>query len=162
MENLMNDENSTALPGPPKGMPLAEMFSVMEGQEKPEPDFTGALHTQAIPPKIIARITVEPRLPVMTVQWSWQVQGYTIISVNHKGYILYNEHGRNDASRLLQFTNDTLRSVLDFGNDIQGGALISRCSVNWRRNSDGATGTSPEGEQQFGILGDNPTKGNIR
>jgi hypothetical protein len=162
MGEIMNEEDSAALPPPPKGMPLAEMFSVAEGQEKPEPDFLGALHTQAIPPKIIARITAEPKLPVMNVQWYWQSPGYAINSVNHKAFILYHEHGRNDQSRMLQFTNHSLVSGLDFGGDIQGGALISRCSVNWRRISDGATGTTPEGEQQFGILGNNPTKANIR
>jgi len=158
----MNCACNINLPPLPQAVPLAEVFGISAGLEKPEPDFNGALHTQAIPPTIVARITAEPRLPVMNVQWAWSYPEYTIISVNHKAYIVYEEHGRNDQSRLLQFTNNTLLSVLDFGGDVQGGVLVCRCSINWLRTSDGATGTTAEGEQQFGILGDNPSKASIR
>src|SRR5262245_39970149 len=90
-------------PSPPHAIPLAAMFAVNDQQTKPEPAFLGALHTQVIPPKIIARITAVPALPVMSVRWAWQAPGFEFISANHKAFILYNEHGRNDQSRMLQF-----------------------------------------------------------
>ncbi|ESW74461.1 hypothetical protein X773_26790 [Mesorhizobium sp. LSJC285A00] len=128
------------------------------------PDILGVLHTIAIPPKIIARINVDPRLPPFDVQWYWtgHAPEYVMLSANHKGYIIYNEHGRNDQSSVIQFTNGTLKPTFDFGGDVRGGAFICKCSINWHRTTDGATGTTPEGEQQFGILGDNPAKATIR
>lgn len=128
------------------------------------PDMIGVLHTIAVPSKIIARINSEPRLPPFTVQWYWTGHGaeYVMVSANHKGYVIYNEHGRNDRSRMYQFTNNTLRPSFDLGSEIRGGTFICRCSINWRRTTDGATGTTPEGEQQFGILADNPTKAVLR
>lgn len=147
---------------PPKPLPIAALFSVSEGEDKPIPDFLGALHTQVLPPQIIARISNIPSLPLMKVQWYWDSPGYVITQVHHKAYIIYNEHGRNDVSRALQFSNTSLVSELNFGNDIQGGTLICRCSISWRRSSDGQTGQTGEGEQQFGILADNPSKSDVK
>jgi hypothetical protein len=146
----------------PRGLLPDERMSPGPASHRPEPDFLGIFHTQAIPPKIIARISTAPQLPVINVQWYWQSPGYSIVSVNHRAFILYAEHGRNDQSQQLRFTNNNLTSVLNFGGEVMGGALDCYCSVNWRRTSDGATGTTPEGSQFFGILADSPSKPDVR
>lgn len=43
---------------PPVALPLMKLFSVPEGETQATPDFLGALQMEAIPPKIIARISL--------------------------------------------------------------------------------------------------------
>jgi hypothetical protein len=157
--NLLNQEESIEHSVPPP--PTSPNF-ILEKENKLAPDFNGVFHTQAIPAQIIARISSTPKLPIIKVQWYWESPGYTITQVNHKAYITYNEHSRNDSSRTLSFSNNSLISILDFGSDIQGGTLVCHCSISWRRNSDGQTGQTGEGEQLFGILADNPSKSEIK
>jgi hypothetical protein len=146
---------------PPVGRSPASLFTPAMG-DKPEADHLGELHSLAIPPKVIARVTADPKLPPFPVVWAWTSPGYAFVSANHKGNAFYNEHGRNDQSEVLQFTTSSLTATFDFRGAIQGGVFVARCSVNWRRIQDGKTGTTAEAEQQFSILGDNPTKSAVR
>lgn len=150
------------LPSAPTGVPMAAAFSVSEFEDKPTPDFEGRLHTQFVPPNIIGRISVVPALPKMRVVWAWNSPGFEVLQIHHRASILYNEHGRNDSSQQLQFSNRSLTSELDFGAEVFGGTLSCYCSIAWRRISDGATGQTGEGIQQFGILADNPSRADIR
>jgi hypothetical protein len=70
--------------------------------------------------------------------------------------------GAHDVSRTLRFTVPTLAPRFDFGEDICGGVFVCTCTVNWRRTTDGLTGTTGLGKAEWGILGDNPTKASIR
>jgi hypothetical protein len=157
----MPDRND-AFPSAPVAQPLAAAFSPGEFEDRPAPDFEGRLHTQFIPANIIARITAQPALPRMRVVWNWNNPGFEIVQVHHRAVIQYTEHGRNDSSSQLQFSNRSLISELDFGAEIQGGTLSCYCSVSWRRTSDGGTGQTGESVQQFGVLADNPVRSDIR
>lgn len=153
------------IPGAPVVLTLQEYKHLSKTETLSLPDFSGALHTLVMPTAVAARITSQPRLPPFSIQWYWTDHGpeYVMQSVDFEAQILYEDHGRRDRSRILKQNNtNSLLGHFDFGGDILGGIFECSSWVNWRRTTDGATGRTAEGKGQWAILGDNPTKANIR
>lgn len=146
----------SAAPPKPTVLSVQAMFQAREDGTI-EPDFLGRLHTIKLPREVLGRISTEPKLPVMKVQWSWN-SPLQVVSVIHTVHIEYVEHGRNDKTKVMQVTTNSLLAVYDFGAEVQGGILVGRCTVNWRNPSTGETGTTGAGEGKWSILGDQPMK----
>lgn len=173
--SLSADSSDDAAPGSQRGMtpPIGPGMPAVAGPGAltelndlgtPNVDFEGRLHSLTIPSLIAARISAVPNLPPFSVQWYYINHGpeYVFVSANYSAHIYYRDHGRNDVSQTLQFTAATLTPTFNFGGRIIGGVFSCTCSINWRRTTDGHTGTTAPATSEWGILGDNPLKANVR
>ena len=119
----------------------------------------GTLYVLAVPDKVIARITPEPRLPPIPIAIRMN-PGFSLNGeLTYSAAIEYIEHGRTDK---IQVTgrSATPAFAVNFGDIIQGGRFVISLSVPWRHTNGqtGSTGTTGESS----VRGQNPSKSDIR
>lgn len=128
----------------------------------PQADFEGVFHSNSIPSSVISKISSEPRILPFDVTWYWDVNGVEIVSVTHRGRIIYDEYRRNDTSPDVVTNTRSLIGHFDFGGTVQGGRFEAECTVHFRNLQNGQLGESPVGKVLHSIRGDNPSSAAIK
>lgn len=111
------------------------------------------------PDDVIARITVEPRL--LPIDLEYELSDATLNGkLTYEAQIQYSEHGRNDKTPIVAGSSNSLSFTIDFGYIVQGGTLQVDLHVPYRQ-PDGTTGILQRNDT-WSIRGENPTRADVK